>query len=604
MSSAIAHRGPDGSGLKTWSTTALAHRRLSILDLSENASQPMRYSDSGLWITYNGEIYNYLEIRSELESLGYSFRTNSDTEVILAAFDRWDISAFNRFNGMWALAIYDERKQRLVLSVDRFGVKPLYYMTTADGGIIFASELKAFFAVARKLNLKWDEKGIRTALLSPLKLEGTGHTVIKNLSSMGGGEALDASPKSINKIQWWNTADHIEANFKEPRHNADEFLNLLTDAVRIRLRSDVPVASSLSGGLDSSAIVAILSRLGSAQNQTAFVHAFENTRHDESNFAKKTIAHTGVLGKWVTLDETNLVNEISRSIYASESFYPGSQDAAKRIYKSQKENGFSVTIDGHGADELLAGYTHYFPYDSSGFNLNNIRALTGSFFEWKHLAANYLKKNFTSYTNDTVRVLAGRFYDPVLSTLKLPFLLGETYSTKPLKTPESLFRSSPLARVLFYDFHRNILPRILKNFDVTSMSHGVEVRMPFLDHRLVTFSFSLPDTSRLKNGITKVILREATRGLIPEEVRTRSDKMGLNSPLSVWLSGPLKEWVLDSLESPSPIDSVLARKKIRAIYRNHLMKVPGNWSLASKFWLQYSARHWMREVSSQHGVSW
>lgn len=604
MTDAIAHRGPDGSGHQIWERTGLGHRRLAILDLSENAAQPMRYGDSNLWITYNGEVYNYLEIRSELESHGYRFRSNSDTEVVLAAFDKWDTAAFHKFNGMWALAIYDASKRRLILSCDRFGVKPLYYGRTSDGGLVFASELKAFLSVSKQLGLRWDLTGLRTAILTPLKLEGSGHTPFKGIFTLGGGEYLEAFSNRLTTSTWWRTSEFLRSDISEKfEEQVEEFKSILVDATKLRLRSDVPIATSLSGGLDSSTIVGILGSIGGLKKQAAFVHSFKNTPHDETEFAEKVLSYSDVIANWVSAEEGRLSDEMERIIYQSESIYPGSSDSAWRIYRSQRKAGYCVTIDGHGADEYLGGYTNYLPLTTSVWRIRQYKELAGSFFEWKQVAANAAKSALGNYRS-RLTTLARLLYDPTLSVLSPSFLFGGTYESKVLAFPTKHFENSRLNIALYRDFHRDVLPRILKNFDIVSMANGVEVRMPFMDYRLVTFAFSLPSSSKINNGTTKFILRESAKGLIPEDVRTRKTKIGFNSPLSTWMAGPLKEWVRNSLRSPSPLDHYISAEKLQKMYERKILGATPNWAIASKFWLLLTARHWTRQVEKRSEVRW
>jgi asparagine synthase (glutamine-hydrolysing) len=599
MSNALAHRGPDGAGIHVdpAAGVALAHRRLSILDLSPLGAQPMTYADSGLWIVYNGEIYNFLELRRELEARGHRFRSESDTEVVLAAYLEWKDAAFRRLNGMWAIALYDERERSLLLCRDRYGIKPLYYRV--DGRqVVFASEYKSFWAIGDRLGVRWDLRGLRTALESPFDLEASGATLLEGVQSLLPGHLLRASAEGVRTSCWWRTVDELEAVPASAEDRASRFRELFLDACRLRMRSDVPIGTALSGGLDSSSVVVALAALAARDGggeraarswRRAFVHAFPGTPIDETRYARLAAEAAGVEVVAVEASEPEIVDELDRILAAFESVYAGMPDSVYRVYRAQRRAGVVVTLDGHGADEMLAGYPTYLlsatqdePLWSSRF-----RALLRQYREM-----------FGDAAAPTARVLVSAlarrpaFRRPAdalgitRAVVRNPFLSPEALALEPYRplTTELPSEWPELQRALYQDFHHLVLPRILRNFDLMSMAHGVEVRMPFMDYRLVNFTFSLPAESKVDGGFTKRVLRDAMRGLLPEEVRTRKTKLGFNSPLLQWLRGPLAGWTDAVLGARSPAGDLVDLRALQAHRAGPVHDGTQSWEQALRFW--------------------
>lgn len=598
ISRALSHRGPDGHGFyfDKEARVGLAHRRLSILDLSDVAAQPMTYEDSGLQIVFNGEIYNYIELRTELQNLGYRFRTQSDTEVILAAFLEWDVQAFERMNGMWAMALYDQRKRRLILCVDRFQVKPLYVYHVPEG-LFFASEQKAFFSLPSHLRPQYDEQGLCTALLSFGGLECAAKTIYKNIETVPGGHYLEIAPQGHMIKQWWNTADHLDfsASALSYEEQCEQFRSLFLDACRLRLRSDVPVATALSGGIDSTAVAAAISKVATAQELSryrVFSHEFPGTEVNEIEFAKAAAKELSLSQSFVRADDSQIVKELDRILFYFESIYPGIPDGAWRIHESQRHEGYFVSIDGHGADELLGGY-HQHHFDKFLENparmreaFQSYRAQSGTFFSWKGFSAGVIKATLKLPEHLPLFAVSKRLLDPVSRCLHPTRFMTELYTPRSLEIPQGFDR---LNRTLYRDFHQRVLPRILRNFDAMSMAHGVEVRSPFLDYRLVNFSFSLPSSVKLGKHFSKQILRDSMRGLMPEVIRTRKTKMGFNSPLKEWMPSLLRPWIEETLNSPNPLDGFIDRLQLRHVFHTRICTNRMNWNEAARFWNMISA---------------
>jgi asparagine synthase (glutamine-hydrolysing) len=593
----LAHRGPDGFGIQHWPDTRLwlGHRRLAIIDLSDHARQPLSYANGRYWITYNGEIYNYLELREELKDLGHRFVSNSDTEVILAAYAQWGADCQLRFNGMWAFAIWDVRDQQLFMSRDRFGVKPLHY-SLHNGAVVFASELKAF------LSLPWIEGDFDAAVLSETLNNLTGqasstYTLLKDVHQLQAGHAMLVNGDGRIRItRWWNTLEHLPTAGTDLKQQTDEFRHLFFDSCRVRLRSDVPLATSLSGGIDSSAVACTISELGRLGKaslapsdwQRAFVAVFTDTPCDEQNYAREIVQHTGMTAHYEPVDETTAVRNLEKAIFDIEGIFVHPAVGTWIIYRAMRAKGMRVSLDGQGADEFLGGYEHFVEAAlddaiMNSFDLtrySDLRAVSrglagvdvmraGKLHEAKWLLrwvfgkAKRLVRH--QLNRSAVRDLE-RPLDPYLGPHRLYYDEVDTRTSG----------MTPLQAALFTSFHGSMLPTLLRQFDRASMAHGIETRMPFMDWRLVTYGFSLPETSKIGGGVTKRVLRTAMEGLVPDAIRLRTNKIGFVSPIHAWTSGDLNTWVRDTCASRSFLDSeVWKGRAVRIIVEQALAKRTG-----------------------------
>jgi asparagine synthase (glutamine-hydrolysing) len=575
----LAHRGPDGRG--TWRDPEggpwLGHRRLSVIDLSDSGRQPMAYGDGRYQLTYNGEIYNYVELRRDLESRGHSFRSTTDSEVLLAAYAEWGEACLHRLNGMWAFAIWDSVRRELFLARDRFGIKPLHWL--ADGErFAFASELKAFLHLPG-FNARVDHAVVAATLAAINDLETSETTLLHGVRHLRGGYCLTVrAGEEPRPRRWWRTLDHLEQPPPTIEAQAERFRELLYDACRIRLRSDVKVATSLSGGLDSSSVAAIVSDLGGEHErdtsltddwQSVFVACFPGTRQDERRYAEELIRSRPVEPVFCEIAPEVTPKYVQELVFALEEIFWVPLAGPDLIYAAMQATGVKVSLDGHGADEALGGYhltilnqmrkcltwpprpRRYLALQHvlDGFAGGGTRIPTG-FDGHARQAARLAREALVSTApGQRARRLLGRPpYAPYLR---------ETATAQPLEPlpDDDAARLGPLGHELYRLVHSDTLPTILRNFDRASMAHGVEVRMPFLDWRLVAFAFSLPDDSRIGHGYSKRILREATRGVLPERLRLRTDKVGFTSPVGEWLSGPLRELLLDVTSSQRFQDS-------------------------------------------------
>jgi asparagine synthase (glutamine-hydrolysing) len=597
----LAHRGPDGRGVRSFEDVRLwlGHRRLSILDVSEKGNQPMSYAAGRFWLTYNGEVFNYLELRDELRRLGHTFESDTDSEVVLAAYAEWGPACQLRFNGMWAFAIWDAWKRSLFLSRDRFGVKPLHYRNEG-GSFSFASELKAFLALP-DVSGALDETIMAETLGNINGQESTAETLLVGVKRLPGGYSMCVDADGQVSIErWWITLDHLPKVDSSFERQAEEFGRKFTDACRLRLRSDVPVATSLSGGLDSSAVactVAQLAKRGDVEHapsdwQQAFVAQFPGSDLDETKFAMTVVDATQLKAHYHPVDDALALRDIEKLIFDYEGIYWVPLVGPWSIYREMRNSGIRVSLDGHGADEMLGGY-HFFVERaldaamSSEFDFRRyidlkrvLAGLAGGSGQVTRAGVMgdvrwLLKKQLVRLQLlEPLRGQVARLrsvYRHLSAPLTLSEFRGERLASsgvEPILAPRSGQRRlydestdvqthglSPLSAMLHSWFHGSVLPTILRSYDRASMAHGIEVRMPFMDWRLVTYAFALPEKSKIGNGYTKRVLREAMKGTMPEDIRLRTRKIGFTSPLDQWARGALKEWLLDTVSDRKFLES-------------------------------------------------
>ncbi|HUK56421.1 MAG TPA: asparagine synthase (glutamine-hydrolyzing) [Nitrospiria bacterium] len=599
MTEVIRHRGPDGSGIYRDGNVGLGHRRLSILDLSDNGVQPLTYGDGKYWIVFNGEIYNFLEIRRDLTAKGHRFRSETDTEVLVAAYAQWGADCLTKFNGMWAFAIYDRTERVLFLSRDRFGIKPLYY--AFDGKcFLFGSEMKALLAFPDR-GREVSGPNIRAELQDPFSLEGGEETLWKGIKRLEPGHSLIVKPTGVRKLNWWSTRDHLRPVPSTLEEQAEEFRSLFLDAVRLRMRSDVPIATCLSGGLDSSSVACAMSKIFSESSvglertpgdwQRAFVHIFPETPLDEKSYADEIARHAGIKPVYIETKPEEYLQSLEKVVYHSEDLYGGLLTPAYNVYKAAREHAVKVTLDGHGADEMMAGYNHYVGYAmADAFRTRRLR-------RYLRLISMQLGM-IRGSQNPVIPAVLGSIYrsSPFLQRLYPKHVRNNTVAGR-RREGESEHPTpfhETLRRNLYFDFHKTILPAILRNFDRMSMAHGVEVRMPFMDWRLVTYVFSLPSESLIGRGHAKLILKWAMGGILPESIRWRKRKIGFNAPMVDLFRGPLRSWIEDMISSEDFLHSEFFEgTKIRSEFQRK-SKQGMTWDDAYRLWPFINLALWTR----------
>ena len=621
LNNSIAHRGPDGFGiwLDSTCTVGLGHRRLSILDLTENGKQPMSYSDSRFQITFNGEIFNFIELRKELVAFGLQFKSHSDTEVVLAAYLHWGVECLNRFNGMWAFAIWDNQEQTLFLARDRFGIKPLHYIFQPNRRLAFASEPIAF----KNLNgfkRVFNAENVARTLKDTFSLEGTGHTLFNQIYQLLPGHySLVRKGLSEFKQQRWWDAEYAPINpaisYKE---QVDQFRSIFEDSCKIRLRSDVTIATALSGGLDSSSVYCMVNHILKTMPaiervpmdcQMAFSMHFKNSEFDEKEYADAAISFSGGKIKYIEPDSHLLSSEIISDTIKFDNIYVTTINALSSIYRQMKNDGVTVSLDGHGVDEMLWGYNFMF---NPLFKSNSLHPIGVNFQELENAYLNLYKPELRPERLDFLRSLENQtIYEegPSISRKIKDHLVPKqikkfyrkhknakeftdfeipayNYKLPELSNQPFEFDHHPLPyQIPFKNFHIDTLPTILRNFDRASMMNGIEIRMPFMDYRLVSYVFSLPMSSKIGSGFTKRILRDAMEGVIPPSIQQRTTKIGLNAPINDWFNGPLKEFILDEVNSHSfAQNEIWNGKKVRVFAEKKLQNNNINSIDAAKLW--------------------
>lgn len=544
-----------GAAATGWA--ALSQRRLSILDLSVAGHQPMCDASRRRWIVFNGEVYNFVELRRELEHLGHRFVGHSDTEVVLASYVEWGARCLERFVGMFALVIVDADAHRVLIARDRFGIKPLYYWRTPTGALAFASEIKAFTVLPG-----WAPAMNGPRVYDFLNLgvhDHTDETMFAEVAQLRGGECIDAAlaelAHQVPVRSWWDlTPEPFSGTFDEA---AEEFRTRFNDAVRLHLRADVPVGSCLSGGLDSSSIVRTVNQQlidgGDQFHQLAFSATSDDVRLDESRWMRIVgDATPGLQSHTRTPDMAGLVDLLPRlTWHMDEPFGSTSILAQWTVFGLAAEHSIKVMLDGQGADEQLAGYEYYFAWRMQellrsgrlgglGREAADVRRLHGSALRSIAMTSAYLSlPRRLGRLGGRLVDAPGQHPDSWLDRTRLgvdgyPDALAEHGARTP--SVQGLGRAQLL---------RTNLPMLLHYEDRDSMAHSIEARVPFLDHRLVEFVVGLPSEYLISQGMTKRVLRAAMKGVLPEVVRQRVDKIGFATAEETWLRGEPSAVVLD-----------------------------------------------------------
>lgn len=564
FSQEIKHRGPDCTEIKSYEKNRirLGFHRLSIIDLTGASMQPMEHSDTGCVIVFNGEIFNFQEVRKELLALGHVFKSNGDAEVILNGYIEWDEEIVFKLNGMWAFAIWDPRKELFFVSRDRFGVKPVYY-SSFDGRFYFSSELKSFPKL-RTFSATLNSDYLNGAI-APQSLPST---LLRNVYKLPPGHNLIINSGGFTRMyKWWKTSSHIDNDVDKMDEDSvfHLFSDLLRDSCTLRTRTDTKYSISLSGGLDSSVVTAFtLDKNGDIPSSTKlFTQSFPNSDEDESGYANEvatrfnqSLTDTSV-GKF--FDQETIIE----SIYSLEdsSIFPLGM---WNHYRSISQNSIPVVLEGHGGDELFCGY----PFLIQNYAQRKLSQLR--FSEWWQLSAIDRKVRSGNIQMDDNQSVVGLFLRDLtqlkeqsrsfvrrqlggLFKLNSANLSDETLQfvrARDLAFYQESRNLDALNRLLYYQFHFGSLPSILMNVDKLSMAHGVEVRSPLLDWRIVTLSFSLPEKFKLRDGFSKYLLRRISNELLPANITERTGKKGF-APSLTWFADGLADFGEVIINDPS-----------------------------------------------------
>jgi asparagine synthase (glutamine-hydrolysing) len=518
------HRGPDGEGIYHAQNLILGHRRLAILDLSADGIQPMASICQNFILIFNGEIYNYLEIKAELIQMGHVFRSKTDTEVILHAYQAWGPACVQRFNGMWAFALFDKQKNQLFCSRDRFGVKPFYFINH-EKHFIFCSEIKGLLPLLERRVAHLD---VLSDYLLTSKTDHLDHGFFKDIHILPASHHLfyDCNTQAINIKRYYS----LQRLATTP--SADDYLACLDDAITLRLRSDVAVGTCLSGGLDSSTVAALAAKKYTyPQAFSAITAVSEQASNNEADFAAKVVTHCQLNWLKTTPSYDNFQNQIEDIVYTQEEpFASPSIVMQYEVMKTARHANIPVLLDGQGGDETLLGYERYVAayalvayrqHGMKGF-LQAIKASS------QHNAKLKIRK--------TAQYLLGTHFPGLrfkLHQLQHPYLIHQT-------SPAHLETYANAANNLFdlqkLEIEATNLPALLRFEDKNAMAHSIETRLPFLDYRAVEIALSLPFEVKMYQGWSKHLLRDKMQNQLPPEIVWRKNKLGFEAPEKIWLS--------------------------------------------------------------------
>jgi asparagine synthase (glutamine-hydrolysing) len=567
MSDEIAHRGPDDSGVFISSDRliGLAFRRLAIVDLSSAGHQPMSTDDGSIWIVFNGEIYNHLEIRNDLESKGYRYHSRTDTETILYAYQEYGINFITKLYGMFAIAIWDSRIKQLLLIRDRIGIKPLYY-TFQRGSIFFSSEIKAILThpqVPRILN----EHGLYdylSFLTTPPDL-----TLFDGIHKLEAGHYLTIKiDGSIRKQQYWDinheTETYSRFQYEDEVFCIEQIRRLLRNSVKLRMMSDVPFGVLLSGGIDSSLNVALMSELMTRPVETFSVGYKDLENYNELGFARQVSDRFATNHHEMLLDEQDLLGFLPRMVWHQDE--PNADPVCVPMYfvsQLARDSGTIVVQVGEGSDEQFAGYLHYlremryFRYFHSAMPdaVKQLVYRSLKAFQPNWVATDYARRAANGdspfyggavvFTEELKsRLLSPQFRNrfPASGRIPLHYMQNEALSAASAHPNPDY-----LSKMIYFEFKNRLPELLLMRVDKMSMAASIEARVPFLDHRLVEFSARIPQSLKLKAGVTKYILKKSAEGIIPNEVIYRK-KQGFAAPIREWFrSGRLKHFAYERI---------------------------------------------------------
>ncbi|WP_233707691.1 asparagine synthase (glutamine-hydrolyzing) [Helicobacter aurati] len=554
-------------------------------------------------------MYNFLELQQELIAKGYIFHTHSDSEVILASFDAWGEKCLHRFNGMWALAIFNHKNQELFLSRDRFGKKPLFYAfiknNTGKEQFIFASEMKAIYPFLSEVRPANNFKNL-THIGNIFNYEHTQNTLIQGIQRFPHAHYAFVNADCLSKQQlqttrYYHILEHLPYNPHNPKPYTEivqEFRNLFLDSVAIRMRSDVRIGTALSGGVDSSATICAMSYLSKKQLpsirnlhkdwQHACVACFKDTPLDESKYARMVCDYINIKGEFIEINPLNHWEKIEEYFYLFEDIYITSPIPMIATYRAIKEKGVTVTLDGHGADELFSGYGHI------------IQALWDAKYRPKSI------KNILHTLNDTrenPKSPFGMYKEGMQFLCKSLSRKIRHKFPMPMDSHSNFGLLDYFSKWLYEIFDKTILPTLLRNYDRYSMINGVEIRMPFLDHRLVELVFSLPYSYKIRNGYTKSLIRDSLHDFMPESVIWRKNKIGFNSPIIQWMqrnkaNNGLQEWFLDIAHSRDFLECPLIRdsKKLQDLILRICNKQESSFNAGEIVWCGISPYLWQKSL--------
>lgn len=609
----LQHRGPDGYGIKILNDhnklTLLTHTRLSIIDLRDVASQPMSYGDKHYWITFNGEIYNFKEIRQELETLGHKFISQSDTEVILAAYQQWGLEGFNKFLGMWAIGIWDKIHDQFILSKDRLGKKPLYY-SIENETLFFASEPKAIITHLQNKPVL-NKKAVSDYFSYRYVLDN--ETFFNSIKSVPAGHHLVFKNKNLKSIKYWNLPvfknkiDIGESAAKE------KLINILESAVDLRMISDVPLGAFLSGGLDSSIIVALMAKKSSQPIKT-YTIGFEEKGFNEFEYAQAVAKHCGTQHQEIVLSVDSYLDYLLPMIKIKDAPLAVPNEIALHQLSKILKKDISVVISGEGADELFGGYGRIF---RSAFDYQRVLQYKNQKIPHdleQNLLQKYKNLDFDSELNHFLGQYSYMHYSQKMDLFNSKFfssLGNDPHRQSFFANYWSRLEDLELPEKFMWIFQKVHLEGLLGRLDSSTMSASVEGRSPFVDHRLIEAISALPmkykmkwksdhdfelaknlssDQISEKHDITKYLLRSTYSHLLPASISERK-KVGFPVPLGEWLSGPLRNYARSRLTE----NNAKTKEIFNPIYVDKLLSDDSkNHNKGLQLWMMVNVEEWMR----------
>lgn len=557
MSQLIAHRGPDGHG--TWvepgNRGGFAHQRLSVIDLTNQASQPM-ISKSGNVIVFNGEIYNHKDLKVFAESKGYKFSSASDTEVVQAMYDFFGLEFVDHLRGMFAIAIWDATNQKLVLARDRFGIKPLYY-TLTNGTLVFASEMKAVLPWLDSIETE------PSALAEYLTFQYTisGQTLFKNIYSVEPGHVAVFDELGFTTKKYWDVNYEVDFGLNEQTVIA-ELRALLSDSITAHMESDVEIGAYVSGGVDSALVASIANKQMSSTIKTFHGRFTDYAGYDESAYALQATNNIGSKLNILDITSHDFVENIERVIYHLDTPVAGPGSFPQFMVSKLASEQVKVVLGGQGGDEIFGGYARYLvayleqalkaaidgTYSNGNFvvTLESMIPNLESLKEYKPLIQSFWSKGLFGSLDKRFFSLINRSADmqDEINWSDLDFQSVESKFSQIFNNPNNVRKEAYFDKMTHFEF-KTLLPALLQVEDRMSMAHGLESRVPFLDHKLIEFMATVPADIKFKNGNLKHLLRGSFNDEIPSSIFNRKDKMGFPVPLQEWFSGPIKPFIDD-----------------------------------------------------------
>lgn len=573
----VSHRGPDASGIYLWRSIGLGHRRLRIIDLDRASDQPFQSSDGDLVISYNGEVYNYIELRQELVLLGHTFRTASDTEVVLNAYRQWGTECVNRFNGMWAFALLDKTKSKLFCSRDRFGIKPLYYLDS-DSELVLASEPKQIIRHTGNATARLESV---VDFLLTQTMDSDEYTFFEGMRRVPPGTNLIYQYDShrLELYPYYSLPDHRNTLDLSPLEATEEFSRLFRSSITLRMRSDVTVGTCLSGGLDSSSVATEAARqqwmsTNGERRLTAITAISTDTRNSEERHARAVVEHAGL--HWLRAEPTydDFTRVLDELAFLHDEPY-GSPSIVMQhfVMKTAKRNGVTVLLDGQGGDEVFLGYEIYYPAAILALIREN----------GLYSACRTVPRILSNNDNVSAARLARFVVGTALPRLRFRrSKMQQSYMSDFPAMPDHLRefsrRQSNLFALQCLECGATKLPTLLRHEDRNSMGQSIEARLPLLDYRIVEFALGLPASLKIRDGWTKWIIREGMSKHLPLDIAWRKDKKGFEAPEQEWLARHEQKMAEKVLSSPL-IAAISDRARLKT--RFHSLDLRSKWRLYS-----------------------